>query len=126
MSEAPAQSNAEQTTPDRISFDYIKSNLFRVVHMDGAIGGGTPNGYVHMSIFSERPPIPKRVVYHIEAGSRMGAEILEERDVRDAVVRELELDCIMSVETAEALHNWLAQTIAKVRDARPQMNEEDQ
>ena len=120
----PSVTGPAPDAPNRIKFDYIKSNLFRVVHVDGAIGGATPQGYVHMAIFSERLPIPTQVVHGVESGSRLGEEILAERVVKEAVVRELEVDCIMNIETAESLHNWLAQTIAKVHAVRAQANEE--
>lgn len=47
------------TTAPQIRFNYIKSAQFRVIHADGAIGGVTPNGFIHMALFNERAAIPR-------------------------------------------------------------------
>lgn len=89
-----------------VEFDYIKSNFFRVVRSDGAFGGLSPNGAIHMGIYSERHPFPQKVVHPIESG-RLGGEIREKRVGRAAVVRELEVDVVMEIGQAIALRDWL-------------------
>ncbi len=44
---------------NRIEFHYRKSNYFRVIKVNGAWGGLTPQADVQMSIFSERLPLPE-------------------------------------------------------------------
>jgi len=90
----------------RVSFDYIKSQHFRVIHTDGAIGSVTPNNHIHMSLYSERPPIPRRTVFPLENG-KLGEELLAERTTRDAIVREMDIDVMMTVDVAEILCEWL-------------------
>lgn len=98
----------------RVNFDYIKGQHFRVIHTDGAIGGITPRGLIHMSLYSERQAIPRRTVSAIE-DNKLGDEILTERVARDAVVRELDVDVIMTIDSAESLCVWLREkvTLAK-------------
>ena len=36
-----------------VTFDYIKSNLFRVIHADGVWGGIAPTGKIHLSFFND-------------------------------------------------------------------------
>jgi hypothetical protein len=57
-----------------IEFDFIKSNFFRVIHVDGAFGGLSPNGFVHMALYSERRAIPTKVVHKIE-GAALGLKL---------------------------------------------------
>ena len=46
----------------RARFDYIKSQFFRSVHVDGVFGGVIPSGKsIRMSIWNERWPIPNRL-----------------------------------------------------------------
>src|SRR3989442_6878794 len=52
----------EATKPQDVTFHYIKSSQFRVVHADGIIGGVTPRGLIHIAVFSERPAIPQVIV----------------------------------------------------------------
>ena len=96
MAEDDAVRGNGEASP-RVNFDYIKSQNFRVIHMDGALGGLTPNGHIHMSLYSERPPIPRRMVYPLAEG-QLGEEIKDERVTRDAIVREVDIDVMMTIE----------------------------
>lgn len=103
----------------RVNFDYIKGQYFRVIHTDGAIGGVTPRGLIHMSLFSERQAIPRRTVHPIK-DDKLGDELIPERTVRDAVVRELDVDVIMTVESAESLCKWLQIKVTEAKQATKQ------
>ena len=102
----------------RVNFDYIKGQNFRVIHTDGAIGALTPNGHIHMSLYSERPAIPRRTVFSLENG-RLGEELIKERTTRDAIVREMDVDVIMTVEVAESLCEWLSGKVNELRKRTP-------
>jgi|Deesub1362A_J573_1020465.scaffolds.fasta_scaffold00324_38 hypothetical protein len=96
----------------KVRFDYIKSNYFRVVHVDGVFGGNAPRrGYIHVAVWNERWPIPRQCLYSLEENGKLGKEIEQERVMRDAIVREVEVDLIMSIETAKSLRDWLSEKI---------------
>jgi hypothetical protein len=95
-----------------ISYDYIKSNQFRVIHVDGVWGGNAPTGFINMSVFSERWPIPKRTVSKFEPEGRVGDEIKEKRVFRDSVVREVDAQLVMSIDVAKRIREWLNDKIA--------------
>lgn len=100
----------------RISFDYVKGNFFRVIHVDGAIGGITPGADgLHFSLFSERAAIPLRVTHEVENG-HLGKEV--DRQVRDAVIREVEVTVTMDVGTAVSFHKWLTEKIEELKKVR--------
>lgn len=101
MGADPGDAKAELT---QIAIDYIKSNAFRVVHADGAVGGLNPRGNLHISFYNERMPIPQQVTHSVE-----GRALKEEigRVQRDAVVREVEVDVHMTVGNAKSLVTWL-------------------
>jgi hypothetical protein len=95
-----------------ISFDYIKGNDFRVIHVDGIWGGNAPQlGTIHMDVFSERWPIPKRTASKISPEGGIGEEIFEERITRNAVVREVEAHLVMNIEVATVIRDWLTDKI---------------
>ena len=98
-----------------ISFDFIKSNLFRVIRCDGAFGGLAPNGSIHMAIYSERQAIPTKTVHKFDNG-QLGQEILSKREGRSAVVREIEVDISMDVRQAKVLRDWLSDKISQHQD----------
>lgn len=99
----------------QVGFDYIKSTQFRVAHVDGGIGGVTPSGLLHFAVFSERPAIPKHTVHRIE-DNRLGAEIPELKDTRGTIIRELEVDMIMSLQVAAGIRDWLTEQITKANE----------
>jgi hypothetical protein len=96
--------------PSEVTFHYIKSNYFRVIHADGAMGGLTPRGELFFSIFNERSPLPDVTVQAVEKG-QLGKEIIEQRKVSDGIVRELEVGILMDSNVAKSLVSWLNERI---------------
>lgn len=84
---------------------FTKSNLFRVIHADGAWGGIAPNGLIRMAIYSESQPLPESVRYELKE------ERLVEKDRKQpplgTIIRELEVDVVMDIRVARSLRNWL-------------------
>lgn len=101
---------SESQLPSSVTFNYIKSNYFRVIHADGAFGGFTPKGEMFFSLYSERPTIPDVTVQPIENG-RLGAEIIEQRRGTEGILREVEVGVVMDVAVAKALVTWLEERI---------------
>lgn len=99
---------------DKIEFHYIKSPFFRSVHVDGAIGGITPRGLIHMAVFSERHAIPTSTIQEILNTGRLGSELLDERKGKNGIAREMEVDMFLGLETAKELVTWLQQRIEHI------------
>ncbi len=93
--------------PKSLKFHYIKSPMFRVVHVDGLFGGVTPTAFIHFALYSERMPIPQQTEQVVNADGTLGPEVPEGRVVRDGVVRELEVDAIMNIDVARSMRDWL-------------------
>lgn len=110
-----AKASKPPKVPKEIEFDYIKSNFFRVVRADGAFGGLSPNGAIHMGIYSERQPIPKKVVHAVQEG-KLGPELLEKRDVRKSIIREMEVDVVLDITQAIGLRQWLDEKIQQYQN----------
>lgn len=122
MAEKPQQ---PQLLDGELEFTYEKSAFFRVIHVDGAVGGvSAGNKTIHMAVYSERQPIPKRMVHLVKQGV-LGKEISEKRESRKGIFREVESDLVMSVATATAIRNWLNERIAEVEAiAKAEVGEE--
>src|SRR5438105_738550 len=97
----------EKPLPSNIAFHYVKSNHFRVIHVNGAFGGFGPDGNLFMAVFSERPPLPDVTVQAVESSGQLGPEILDQRRGNEGIVRELEAGLAMDVRTARLLVQWL-------------------
>src|SRR5215217_3105251 len=99
-----------------IAFHYIKSNHFRVIHVDGAVGAMQPNGKgIHMAVYSDRVPVPVQQVYEISA-NQLGNQV--STIARQGVVREVEADLFMDLETAAVIAEWLRQRIEEMKKLR--------
>lgn len=97
-----------------LKYDYIKSNYFRVIHVDGAWGGITPRLSIRMAVFNERGAIPTQTVQAVSPEGTVGEEIFEKRASRDSIVREVEADLVMDLATANVLVTWLQDKIKKL------------
>lgn len=93
-----------EETPEKVTFSYIKSGQFRVMHVDGALGGITPRGNLHVALYSERPSIPKVMVHRVEDNVLGPPETVEGRG---GIVREIDADLVMTMQVAEELRDWL-------------------
>jgi hypothetical protein len=105
-------------TPNTVPFHYIKSNLFRVLHADGIVGGPTPNGLIFLGFYSERAAIPQITVHEITEGGQVGAERPDERVSKKGIVREVEIGATMSVETATSVITWLQEKVDLIQKVR--------
>jgi hypothetical protein len=104
-----------EDTPTTVPFHYIKSNFFRVVHTDGAIGSVSPAGLIFVSLYSERVAIPQTMVHEITESGQVGLEHTEERVSKNGIVREIEFGALMSADTAAHLVSWLQEKIELLR-----------
>lgn len=110
-----------------VAFDYIKSQDFRVVWADGAIGGVTPQGLVHFALYSERGAIPRRQVFTIkdETLGKLGEEVIEKRITRDSIVREMACDVFLTPSAAENLANWILKTLDDAKSGKKKESDND-
>ena len=124
MSDDPPAKGGNGDAGHRISFDYLKSRYFRVIRADGAIGSVTPNGHIHLALFSERPAIPRHIVHELDADGRLGSEVPNEMVSRGGIVREMEVDVFLTVEAAENIKQWLDEKINEAIGRNPRSREQ--
>jgi len=103
----------QESPPDgrEIIFSYLKSTQFRVVHVDGAVGSLTPSGLLHIACYNERPAIPRSTVHTVDRDGKLSGPLSSEG--KDGIVREMEVDLMMTIQVAKNIHDWLAQRIAE-------------
>jgi hypothetical protein len=107
-----------EETPNIIPFHYIKSNFFRVIHTDGALGNVTPAGLIFVGLYSERAAIPQMMVHEITETGQFGVEHQDKRVSKKGMVREMEVGATMSVDTAKSLITWLQEKVDLVEKLR--------
>jgi hypothetical protein len=105
-----------ESEPNHVTFSFIKSGGFRVVHVDGAIGGVTPRGYIHCAVFSERAAIPREATSTVQPDGSLGP--LQVTEARPGIVRELEVDLLFDEQMAGQLYEWLGRQLEQLKQSR--------
>lgn len=113
MSERQNSEQATEEGPVSITFYNIKSNHFRVIHVDGASGSLTPQGHLQMAVYSERQANPQEQTFAIRPDGSLGQEIRERRVGKAGLVRELEAELILDLRTAESIRVWLDEWLTR-------------
>ena len=106
----------------RIKFHYKKGHFFRVIHCDGIFGGVSPEGNIHMAIFSQRKALPRQTEHYINPDGKLGQEDLTVREALEGIVREVDADIVMDLNVAKCLIPWLQQKIAERENLEQSMH----
>ena len=115
---------ASPATPDpTVDFHYIKGPDFRTVHIDGAIGGITPSGFLHIAMFCERSAIPKKITHTLLPDGTLGSAI--KRTGKKGIARQMEIDIIVNEATAKSLKIWLDQKLGEFEKRRSKTPKRD-
>jgi hypothetical protein len=117
MSEKP-----DNAPPGAVTYHYIKGNFFRVVHVDGAIGGLTPNRSIFLSLFSERGAIPQMIEQALNPDGTLGVE--KKRVGKEGLVREVEVGAMLSGPAAKRIGEWLLKQVDILEASEPQLGNE--
>jgi len=116
------ESDAEDfTIPEKIRFNYLKSNHHRVIKSSGAIGRASATGEIAVHIYSDRSPIPKWVDHPINTETGVLGTPTDSESLHD-MVREVEATLVMSVSQAESLGKWLQEKAAESRKITDSIN----
>lgn len=110
---------AESKIPSQIKLYHEKANLFRVIHVDGAIGGITPTREIFMSMYSQRIAIPKMIEQALTPEGHLGAEV--SREGKSGIFRELEVGTVMSPAVAKQIAQWLLQQVTLAEQNAPKV-----
>lgn len=102
----------EDQAPRQITFEYTQSNLFRVVHVEGATASVTPNLDINLVFWSEHHPIPLEVTHEVSPEGALGQEI--GRITRNTIVREVEVSMPISINTARVIIELLETVIKQI------------
>ena len=107
--------------PSTIKFYHEKGNFFRVIHVDGAIGGLTPTRDIFMSLYSQRIAIPKIIEQSLSLEGKVGEEV--KREGKEGIFRELEIGVVLSPTTARQIAEWLIRQADLVEQTIPPTTE---
>jgi hypothetical protein len=105
----------EQDALSEIKTRFRRSKFCRTIHADGAWGSITPHGTVHVALFSEHLGLPDSTTVTI--GKNGVVTDTPDPDAK-VVVREIEVEVILSEGAALGLRDWLTQRLTELQAAR--------
>ena len=101
--------------PVEIPVQYIKAQLFRVVHADGVIGGILPSGRgMNIAFYSERMPFAQTEIFELGANGEMIEPTQTQR--KPGIYREIEVSTSLDYETAHSLMDWLNKVVPVLKN----------
>lgn len=106
----------EKPKAKSVDIHYIKSNLYRVIHADGAYGGVTSRGYLHLALYNERRAIPRITTVSVDADTHEPRETIKES--RSGVVREIEIGALLDEQFLGELIEWLQGKQTELRNVK--------
>ena len=114
------ETTGDERAVRKIKFNYVKSNLFRVIHTDGATAASSPNENITINLYSQRFSIPEEVIFDLDEDGAIVSEGLitnrEEENIDTTIIREIDVLAVMSLETATELLSQLQSIIAEHED----------
>lgn len=126
MDDAASKKDPTLTPGEVLKFHYIKGNHYRAIHVDGAYGGLTARGFVAMSCYNERRPVPQQtelaVIQVSDGSTELGPETDERRTGKDGIIRELDATMYMSPEVARDVAHWLLSRVNEWEELNKTIN----
>ena len=99
-----------------IEIHNVKNDGFRQVHVDGAQGGITPNGFLNLNFYGQRGVIPTSSVFSISDEGDLGELLGNGDDSKNGIIREFEFGVYMDVNTCKSLKIFLEQKIEEFKE----------
>jgi hypothetical protein len=107
----------------KVTFHYEKSPQLRAVHASGAYGGLTPELGIYMGLFNEHAVMPEETTNTVTETGQVGTELERKPKARREpghaeLIRQIEVEVYLSVETARAIRGWLDDKIRQIESAK--------
>lgn len=110
----------------KLEIHFLKSDYFRVIHASGVWYGGDAQKNLHLTFFNERNPIPKKIVINLNDQGHVMGEDESQRDTKVGVIREMEVDVILSFQAAVEFHRTLGENLQAIEKATKDKTNEKQ
>jgi hypothetical protein len=107
--------------PTKVRIVHKRGPEYRVIAANGAWGGLTANGFIHIDLYLERPaPPPPSAQELLHETGTLGEERPEDPVSVPVIEREAQVGVILSPQGAIVLARWLAEQVRDLRDAMTQ------
>ena len=116
-----AAAAASQPAVKTYEVAFFRAPFYRLVQADGAWGRISPSGFIHMSFFNDCDPLPDREYHDVGPDGRLG-EMKLQLPPNVNLVRQIEVDVVLSLEAAKRVRANLDNFIEIVEKLKPPAN----
>lgn len=102
----------KEDTPSA-TVEYKKSDLHRVVHVNGVYGGNTPRGELSFDFTSEYMKRPTAETYKVQENGNLGRKVSDEGE-QNKIVRERHFTAIMNPDTTRSVAELMLAQVFEV------------
>ncbi len=102
----------------RVTFNFEKSQDYRVVAASGAWGGITPQGDFFLDFFADHWATPNQVVHEIEPNGSLGKEVRRDPPHALSATRTRQVGVVLTLEQAHILSEFVRGKIEAFKAAR--------
>lgn len=114
----------ERAWPTTVRFRFTKADGHKTVAANGAWGGATPSGEIHVHLYLESPEVPAETEAPIGPSGPL-QEKLPGNGETIVVEREVQVSVVMSAPKARDLALWLIRKCDELDEVRKGMEEAD-
>lgn len=107
--------------PTRLKFRITKDEGYRVVPVNGAWGGVTPQGDVCMDVYHEAQELPDELTQEVSPDGSLG-DVLQ-RSPEFGLRRNVWLGMVLTVEQADRMGRWLQEMADQARNMTTEQEE---
>jgi hypothetical protein len=104
---------AKRTT--QLTFHFVKSSGFRVIHATGVWYGGDPQQNLRLTFYNERNPLPDKIVVNLSEQGFIVNEDESKREIKDGFVREMEVDIVLSLAAAVDFYKSFGENLKAIK-----------
>lgn len=115
----------ENDGKQQIKIKYVIPDNMHDCYVNGAYGGISQRGEIHIHFYSERVPIPKSVTYTIDEQNKTLVQNGEAYDFGGDVLRLIQSSIVMDINTAISIRDWLDDKIKVINKERKESQEEE-
>jgi hypothetical protein len=102
--------------PSEIQFFFELDRDYRSIACNGAWGGITPRGDIHVDFFIEKQGVPESVTQRVAEDGTLGA--ISEMKPEKRIVRRLQVGILMTAEEAKNLVKFLSDKIEQLEKVK--------
>jgi hypothetical protein len=100
---------------NEITFNCIRSFLFRTIFVQGVWGSVNPSGkFINITVFNDKQTIPITITNEV-VDNKLGKEINHQFRVDGKIDREMEADLVLPLDVAEDFYTWLGEKILQCK-----------